>query len=256
MDSLETAAAVAAITFVGGVAGLTLQRVLPKDLTSGALKDMIGAVGGHISLLTALVLGLLIWTAYGVFSTQSSAVRNLAIGVLELDLALSDYGPDAAPGRIQLRNSVPKNIEQIWYRGGKGDFVARGDSAAVANLRERQAYLNSLRPMTDAQKQALAAANQAAKSLSQTRLQMALALSDPVSRPLLFVVIAWAVFIFLGFGFMHGGHFSTVVAIAVGAMAVAAAVYLVLDLSQPYSGLFQVSPAPLQQVLEQISKQP
>jgi hypothetical protein len=256
MDSLGTAAAVAAITFVGGVAGLTLQRFLPKDLASGALKDMIGAVSGLLTLLTALVLGLLIWTAYGVFSNQASAVRNLAIGVLQLDVALSDYGPEAAAGRAQLRDSVTKGVEEIWRSRGDASFVARSDRAAIANLRERQAYLNALRPTTDAQKQALATANQAASSISQTRLQMALALTDSISRPLIIIVVAWTAFIFIGFGFMHGGHLSTIAAIAIGAIAVAAALYLVLDLSEPYSGLFQVSPAPLQQALEQISKQP
>jgi hypothetical protein len=256
MDSLGTAFVVAAMTFAGGVAGLALQRLLPEDLASGALKDMIGAISGLLTLLTALVLGLLIWTAYGVFANQASAVRNLAIGILQLDLALSDYGPDAAAGRAQLRDRAPKNIEEIWARPGDSGVVTRSDKAAIANLRERQAYLNSLQPTTELQKQALAAANQAATSISQTRLQMALALTDPISRPLIFIVVAWSTFIFVGFGFMHGGHLSTIFAVAIGAIAVAAAVYLVLDLSEPYSGIFEVSPKPLQQALEQINKPP
>ena len=39
---------------------------------------MIGAVVGLLTLLSALVLGLLIWTAYGVYSGQSLAVQTLA----------------------------------------------------------------------------------------------------------------------------------------------------------------------------------
>ena len=45
------------------------------------------------------MLGLLIWTAYGVYAGQNLAVQTLAAKVLQLDLALADYGPgcDAAP---------------------------------------------------------------------------------------------------------------------------------------------------------------
>jgi hypothetical protein len=40
------------------------------------------------------------------------------------------------------------------------------------------------------------------------------------------------------------------------ATSVAAAVYLVVDLSQPYSGVFQVSPEPIEEVLQQMGKEP
>jgi hypothetical protein len=254
MDPIVTSLLVAAITFAGGVFGLVLQRFVPEKLASGALKDMTAAIGGLLSLLTALVLGLLIWTAYGVYSNQNTAVRNLAIGILQFDLALADYGPDASEGRTQLRKSVSEGIHQIWTDRTKGDFVSRNDMATLGNLRARQAFLNSLHPTTQAQKDALAAANQASASVTQTRLQMALALIDPVSRPLVFVVVSWATLIFVGFGFMHGGHLTTIIAIGVGAVAVAAAIYLVVDLSAPYSGFFRVSSAPIEEVLNEIDQ--
>jgi hypothetical protein len=255
MDPIKTSLLVAVVTFAGGVCGLILQRVIPETLSTGALKDMTAAVGGLLSLLTALVLGLLIWTAYGVYSNQNSAVRNLAIGILQLDLALADYGPEAAEGRTQLRKSVREGIHQIWAdRMGGGDFVARNDMATIGNLRARQAFLNSLHPTTQSQKDALAAANQASAAVTQTRLQMALALIDPVSRPLVIVVVAWAVLIFVGFGFMHGGHLTTIITIGVGAIAVAAAMYLVVDLSSPYSGFFRVSSAPIEEVLNELGQ--
>jgi hypothetical protein len=41
----------------------------------------------------------------------------------------------------------------------------------------------------------------------------------------------------------------SVIVLAVGALAVASALYMIEDLSSPYSGLFRASPAPLEQVL-------
>src|SRR5271166_5695581 len=73
MNSLILAAIVFAVVFAGGVIGLRLQRALPESYTTGGPRDMIGAVSGLLTLLLALVLGLLIWTAFGVYSTQKGS---------------------------------------------------------------------------------------------------------------------------------------------------------------------------------------
>ena len=89
--------------FAGGSLGLILHRVLPEKHVTGGGKDMVGAVVGLFTLLSALVLGLLIWTAYGVYAGQNVAIQTLAAKVLQLDLALSDYGPETKDVRAQLR---------------------------------------------------------------------------------------------------------------------------------------------------------
>ena len=54
---------------------------------------------------------------------------------------------------------------------------------------------------------------------------------------------------------MSKGNAMSVVALIFGAVAVASAIYLILDLSSPYSGgLFRASPPPLKQVLAQMSR--
>jgi hypothetical protein len=44
------------------------------------------------------------------------------------------------------------------------------------------------------------------------------------------------------------------VGVAVGAMAVSTAMYLIMDLSAPYSGLFRTSSEPIEQVLDYMNK--
>ena len=68
MNSFLIAPIVLATVFAGGTIGLQLQRVLREGYTSGGPRDMIGAVVGLVTLLLALVLGLLIWTSFGVCS--------------------------------------------------------------------------------------------------------------------------------------------------------------------------------------------
>ena len=76
MSAEKLAVLVALVVFAGGAGGLILQRNLPDHFTTGGPRDMIGAVSGLLTLLLALVLGLLIWTAYGVYSTQNSRSRR------------------------------------------------------------------------------------------------------------------------------------------------------------------------------------
>jgi hypothetical protein len=242
--------------FLGGSLGLILHRVLPEKHVTGGAKDMIGAVVGLLTLLSALVLGLLIWTAYGVYAGQSVAIRTLAAKVLQLDLALADYGPEAKDVRAQLRQGLGKTIDEIWGSNeSDANFVANNFAAALQNLRNRDASLAALHPTTDAETQALAAARATVESIGQSRLQMSFALTSPISIPLIVIVVTWATFLFFGYGLMSGGNATSFVVVAVGALAIASAADLILDLSSPYSGIFRVSSAPLEQVLAVIGNE-
>ena len=74
MSSDRFALAVAVAMFAAGLLGLVLHRVLPEHHTTGGSREMIGAIVGLLTLLCALVTGLLIWTAYGVYSGQNAQI--------------------------------------------------------------------------------------------------------------------------------------------------------------------------------------
>ncbi|MFY9969517.1 MAG: hypothetical protein WBQ45_15730 [Roseiarcus sp.] len=255
MSAEKLAVLVALVVFAGGAGGLILQRNLPEHFTTGGPRDMIGAVSGLLTLLLALVLGLLIWTAYGVYSTQNVAVQTLAAKLLQLDLALTDYGSEADGGRAQLRQDLAKTLDQIWNADQEdAEFAAKNFSAAINNLRHKEGYLQTLTPSTDEQRQTLASATQTVEAIGQARLQMSFALLSPVSYPLLFMVVGWAVILFCAYGLMSKTSPMSFIALLFGAIAVASGVYLILDLSSPYSGIFRASPAPLEQVLAFMSQ--
>lgn len=248
--------AIIGAVFVGGAVGLLLQRVLSERHTTGPSKDMIGAVVGLLTLLSALVMGLLIWTAYGVYAGQNMAVQGLAAKVLQFDLALSDYGPEAIPARKQLRAGLGKTIDEVWNADvSDGNFAAENFAAALRSLRDRETALSALHPTTDAQTQALAAAKAAMEAIGQARLQMSFALSAPICYPLLLTVVGWVVLLFMGYGLMSRGSVASVLGMLVGAVAVGSAFLLILDLSSPYAGIVRTSSAPLEQVLAVMGKE-
>lgn len=257
MTPLSIAGAISVLVLSAGLLGLLLQRALPETFTTGGARDMIGAVSGLLTLLSALVLGLLIWTAYGVFSGQNLAIQTLAAKVLQLDIALAEYGPEAGPLRAQLKASVGKTISE-FRAGDQSDaaFVGNNLEGALRNLEVRDRAVKTLQPQSDEQKRALANAGAIVNSVSQLRLQMALALSSPVSYPLVMTVAAWVSTIFLAFGLTAKGHMMNVIAVGVGALAAGSAFFLILDMSAPYEGLYQISTAPLQEVMSVMGREP
>jgi hypothetical protein len=175
---------------------------------------------------------------------------------VQLDLVLADYGPDALSERRGIRDGLRDTVEEIWHsQESDANFVADNFEAALSSLRKEEDPLEALHPSMDKQTQDLAAARADLDALAQARLQMAFALSSPVSYPLVIIVAGWCATLFLGYALTTKAQAMTLVPVFVGACAVATAFYLVLDLSRPYSGVFHVSSAPLEQVLAVMGKE-
>jgi hypothetical protein len=256
MTSEAFAISVAVVLFASGALGLVLQRVLPESQTTGGSRDMIGAVVGLLTLLCALVTGLLIWTAYGVYGGQNAAIQALASKDMQLDLVLSDYGPETLAARALLRQSLSKAIDQMWRADeSESNFMAKNFAIAIQTMHSREEVLAGLRPSSDEQKQALTLAKSISDSIAQARMQMSFALASPISYPLLLTVVGWVVLLFCGFGLMSRSTAMSITVLGIGAVAVAMAVLLIVDLSSPYSGVFRASSAPLEQVLAVMGKE-
>jgi hypothetical protein len=71
MHSYQRAIAVASTTFGAGLLGMALRLIVPAQALNDS-KATVGAVVGLVSLLLALVLGLLVYTAFTVYSTQQA----------------------------------------------------------------------------------------------------------------------------------------------------------------------------------------
>jgi hypothetical protein len=118
-----------------------------------------------------------------------------------------------------------------------------------------KAFLATLEPKTDGQKQALAAASSYAGQMQQSRLMMSLQVaSHPVGIGLVVILTIWAIILFFGFGIFAQSNRLIVSALVFGALCVAFAVFLVLELGLPYTGMFRVSPASLQEAIANIDQ--
>jgi hypothetical protein len=253
MSALSTAIVVGILAFAAGILGLYVQNWLPEEHTSDRSRGMITAVSSLVSLMLALVLGTLVSASYSAFSTQRSELETLSTTALQLDMALAQYGPEAKPARDILRNALVRGYELFWG-SGDSDPKAFGVAGALPGLRAMSEDLYTLDPKTPAQKELLSSAVGYNKAIEAARLKMSLQLASNVAQPLLLVVCSWAVLLFLGYGLLFRANATTIAALAFGAFSVAGAIFLIIELRHPYSGLIRVPPAALLETIEAIKQ--
>jgi hypothetical protein len=241
MGSLAFVIGVAVLAFCAGLLGLKLHIWLPERHAPDRAREMIGAMSGLLGLLLALVLGTLIGSSFTLYSTQKSELETLAARTLQLDSALEAYGPETKPARDSLHDAVKQSFDEIW--GGRtADLNEMNVKFVVAGSKALDQYLLSLTPKTDAQKQVLATANLAAGQIAQTRILMMLQLAGGISWPMIGIVVCWSFLLFCGYGLVSPVNATVVTTLALGAIAVASAIFLIIELSQPYAGLFRIPP--------------
>jgi hypothetical protein len=242
------------VTLGAALVGLAVHNWLPSEQKNDSARSIIGQVGGLVSLLLALVLGTLIGTSFAFFGAQKTNVEMLSAQIIELDQALAQYGPETKVAREKLRESAQKAYDAFWG-GGEPDPAILSVAGPIAAFAGTKAFLGTLNPTTEAQKQALAAANALNGQIEHGRILLSLQVaSHPVSPGLIIVLVIWAVVLFFGMGLFVEPNGLVLSGLAFGAICVAFAVFLMLELGLPYTGLFRVSPAALQDAIANIAK--
>ena len=254
MDIVLVSILIFVVTLGAAVLGLFVHERLPPEQKNESARSIVGQVAGLVSLLLALVLGTLVGTSFAFFGGQKTALETLSAQIIELDQALAQYGPETKPARDRLKAAADKAYEAFWG-GGDADPALLSVANPIAAFQATKAFLATLNPTTEAQKQALASANTLAGQIEHARILQSLQIASfPVSAGLIAVLVIWTVVLFFAMGLFAEANGVVVSALTFGAICVAFAVFLILELGLPYTGLFRVSPAALQEAIANIDK--
>ena len=228
------AAFVGLAAFAAALVGFGLQELLPAAYLATS-KSMIGSIVGLIASLLSIVLGLLVWTSHGQFIGQQTQLQTIAVAALQLDDELRAYGPETGSARALLRKHVARTQARFLNGEAPEDYDdLRADHDAMF------AALDELRPTNDEQRRHLEKAYDTFRMSCATQATMIRSLADRVPAVLLIVVLGWSCVLFFGYGLLAGINVLAAVVAALGAAAVASAILMILELSDPYSGLFRM----------------
>ena len=251
MNTVITALIVFGCLVAAVLLGRTLRRLLPEAHLSTESKDAVKLAMGLVATMSALVLGLLVSSAKGAYDTERSEVIQMAAKVTFLDRLLAAYGPETAGARVLLRDSVEAGIQQMW----PGEM--RRPTGFAPNVRAGNLVygaIQGLSPHNDMQTALKTQAASLAVDLGQVRTLLAAQSVASISTPMLIILVAWLVVIFLGFSVLAPPNATAILALMVSALAVSGAILLILELDEPFGGLIGISSEPMLNALHQIAK--
>jgi hypothetical protein len=248
MSALAISLIALAVLLAGASVGVGLRRTLPEHHMTEDTKDLVRLGTGLIGTMAALVLGLLIAAANSSFGTQTGHIQHMAADIILLDQLLVQYGPEAKPAREGLRETVTPLVERIWAEN-RSDAVHPSTFEAIKAGQDTGALILHLAPQNEAQRALKDRAIQVASDLAQTRYLLFEQSGGAIPPPFLIVLIFWLAIIFMSFGLFCRINLISGAAIVVFAVSAAGALFLVLELSDPFTGLMQISSSPLRNAL-------
>jgi hypothetical protein len=237
-----------AIIFGGALLGVVLRPLLSESHLQPDSRDVVKMATGLIGTLAALVLGLLIASAKSSFDQKTSQVRQMTATIILLDDLLTQYGPEAVPLRARLRQSIPPLADRLWHEqevpaGKPVHFESSAQSLTFENELER------LTPNNDAQRSLQSRAVQAFTEGAQTRLLLFAQSGGSIPAPFLIILVFWLSAIFVSFTLFARTNLVVMISLFVCALSFAGAIFLVLELDNPFTGLMGISSATLRSAL-------
>ena len=253
MNSSAIALVVLVGSFGAALLGMFLHAKLPDRHLDADSRDVVKLVMGLIATISALVLSLLIASASTSYDRQNSDLKALSANIILLDRMLESYGPGAKGVRDGLRDVVRQAHDRIWSPKG----VRPEDINSVETRNSTKANvdrLHRLAPTNDTERMMQVRAIQQSESITRARLLMFEHLGSSIPWPFLTVLVLWICMLFLGFGLFSSPNATVTVSLFGGALSIACAIFLILQLNDPYRGLMRISDEPLRDAIAQIDQ--
>ena len=242
---------VLACIFGASLLGMLMRPALSQHHLSADTKDSVKLGMGLVGTMAALILGLLVAAAKSAYDTEKSEVTQMAAKLVFLDRVLANYGPESAETRVVLRRMVEDSLSRMWpderSHNAQLDPIGSGGE-------EVHKAIQKLAPRNDVQGSLKSQAVGVVSDLGQMRWLLFEQSGSSISMPLLIVVISWLAIIFFSWGLFAPSNSIAIAALLLAAVSVSGAIFLILELDQPFDGLIHISSAPMRNALAHLGK--
>jgi hypothetical protein len=138
--------------------------------------------------------------------------------------------------------------DRIWRENGSESKKAAPFEASAASLSLYDDILK-LSPRDETQRSLQTRAIDTVQDLGKTRLLLFAEGGVAIPMPFLIVLVSWLAIIFASFSLFADNNATTIVALGIFALSASASIFLILELSQPFTGLMMISSEPLRSAL-------
>ena len=246
MSAAVLSCVIFALTLGGIVLGALLRTTLPQHHLSKDSQDVVRLGVGLIATIAALVLGLLIAAAKGSFDTQSGQVKQITANMILLDLLLEKYGPEALPIRVEMRSVIGPLADRLWH-----EKLADAAGPIAKDTKAEGVYvaIQALSPKNDLQRSLQSRAAQISTDLAQIRLLLYAESDSAIPAPFIAILAFWLIIIFASFSLFAALNVTVFSFLSLFALSASCAIFLILELSQPFTGLLAIPSEPLRNAL-------
>lgn len=228
--------------------GALVQRRLPETRRGPKTHEMLRVVMDMLVTFAAIVLGLLITSAKTDFDATGGDVRTYAIEIITLDQSLADYGPETTPLRGELVH---------YTRNVLGDIASSGIGAATGRrfglMSQIQTGLLRLDPASSLQGHLRDEALSQLDQLQQQRHRLGDEAEAQTSVSFYAVLSVWLMVVYGCFGLITEHSWLGTLIVGLSVLAIVLAVFVILDMATPFTGLVVISDQPLRDALATIT---
>jgi ABC-type amino acid transport system permease subunit len=252
------ALAVSGIAFVcaigAGLFGMWLGPRLPADHVSDEAMEIAKMALAILGTLTALVLGLLIASAKSSLDGKIEQLKQAAARTVELDRTLAQYGPETKEMRDRLQKIAESRVRWMWPGH---DVTAEMEEESISRghgIELIQRQLLGLTPRDEAQRWFKTTALDISNDIAETRWMGLLNISGGIQTPFLVVLIFWLTAIFASIGIFSPRNAHMVATLAVCALSVSGAIFLIVEMDRPFSGFIEVPISAVAPAVNELNK--
>jgi hypothetical protein len=233
--------------FGGTYVGMRLQSLLPDHHLQEQSRGAVQISAGLIATMTALVLGLVTASAKSSFDEVNEMLKGTAANLLSLENALVQFGPETEPLRDEVQEILRLRIAMIWPTDGSESNV--DPFALSSRIEELAASIRALDADSAEQEWQRDRADQLMATIMAVRWNVASGLTVSIPPPFLAILIFWIAVTFVSFGMFSPRNSTVITAMFLCSLSIGAAIFLVLEMDEPFLGLVKASPEPLRYAL-------
>lgn len=258
-----------ALMMVAVAIGAATRRNWPEHHANRETIELLQTTVMLLATFAAIVLGLLINSAKSDFDGIDNDVRSFSSSLVQLDYGLEELGPGAQPIRQDLARYTAAALAEVWREEPppEGNYYPRLQATHTPGVGVNTPILGQMLEHVSSELDAFAATTPQAqrRQFSAQRL-MSTAIAErwrivsasmgSLSTPFFAMLVFWMLVIYLCFGLSAPLNHINAMALFLSALALTSALFVIIDLYTPFSGLFMVDSAPMRNALAEMLRQP
>jgi hypothetical protein len=248
MIDLVVATTLVIVAFGAFLLGLRVRRVLPRRYTDEATTASVKQSVGQTAILATVVLGFVTASAKSNFDASSTLVAESAMRFATLDRILASFGQRAADLRDELKLILERQVNRMRSTVESTDSV----TAIIEKVEEYEVFnrrFASFEPKSNFEATELQRARDLVAELLRSRWMFRLDSAAGYPIAFLLFVLVWVAFDFFYIGLNSPENALVILTAVCVALFVASAMFLMLELEGPMSGIIRVSTEPLERAL-------